>query len=347
MNRRGSLIRKKQQEEIHDRLDREEYLKHHGVKGMKWGVRRYQPYTKSNQRKGGEGGVFKGKFVGAHKKADAKKEERRVKASNAISKVNRKLDKKAGRFTEAHKKADAKNEASKQKVRDAKAREQEHAEKVWSGVKEKIAEKKAARKQQSVTITDKEGNKSTYIMSSEAAKKYKENAKKQGYKFEQKPVEKKSKKDKQSNKKEENKNKPYVVSEAEEKKQLEVMNKHYDSKTNTLDDEAFIKDWNENYASKFKSANAKTSTTKESGKTPKTPKGQQKVTVTDKDGVSSTYTMDASAAAKFKKKADEQGMKWEQEPVKKKKLKQSALIGELVNDQFLKHGIDLSERYGE
>ena len=34
----------------------ESYLEHHGIKGMKWGVRRYQPYPKGQENKG----VFKG-----------------------------------------------------------------------------------------------------------------------------------------------------------------------------------------------------------------------------------------------------------------------------------------------
>lgn len=42
-------------------------LKHYGVKGMKWGIRRYQPYQKGDGQKG------KGKFVGNIKKTAKRK----------------------------------------------------------------------------------------------------------------------------------------------------------------------------------------------------------------------------------------------------------------------------------
>ena len=66
MDRHRSLRRLKQQEEINKRRDREAQLRHYGVKGMKWGVRRFQPYQK------GDGP--KGKFLDKRKK---KKEARK------------------------------------------------------------------------------------------------------------------------------------------------------------------------------------------------------------------------------------------------------------------------------
>ena len=40
--------------------DYRDYLAHHGVLGMHWGIRRYQPYGIGYQRKGGESGKFVG-----------------------------------------------------------------------------------------------------------------------------------------------------------------------------------------------------------------------------------------------------------------------------------------------
>lgn len=59
MNRKESLKRMMDQEKINDRIIRESELRHHGVKGMKWGVRRFQPYQP------GDGQHGKGKVKGA------------------------------------------------------------------------------------------------------------------------------------------------------------------------------------------------------------------------------------------------------------------------------------------
>lgn len=56
----------------------EKYLKHYGVLGMKWGVRRYQPYPK--------GQASKGKFVGSTEKSKIKPTEDQMK--EAIKKHN-------------------------------------------------------------------------------------------------------------------------------------------------------------------------------------------------------------------------------------------------------------------
>ena len=44
----------------------EAYLEHHGIKGMKWGVRRYQPYPKGQESKG--------RFIGTNALTDREKQ---------------------------------------------------------------------------------------------------------------------------------------------------------------------------------------------------------------------------------------------------------------------------------
>lgn len=60
-----------------------DYLIHYGVEGMRWGIRRYQPYT-SNPRKDGKAG----KFLDIAKKNEVSS----LKVDRKISKLERKRD---------------------------------------------------------------------------------------------------------------------------------------------------------------------------------------------------------------------------------------------------------------
>lgn len=55
----------------------EEFLQHHGVKGMRWGVRRFQPYSKKSGKKG--------KFL--NKRRSAKKDTKRGSKGSTMSKT--------------------------------------------------------------------------------------------------------------------------------------------------------------------------------------------------------------------------------------------------------------------
>ena len=62
---------------------------HHGVKGQRWGVRRYQSYDVTGPRKGGKTGTEVG---------DAKSQDRRLyKESKKVSRVLTKIDKASGK----------------------------------------------------------------------------------------------------------------------------------------------------------------------------------------------------------------------------------------------------------
>lgn len=113
----------------------QEELKHFGVKGMKWGVRRHQPYQK------GDGP--KGKFIDAHKKADASKQARRDRTAAKRVSRGKVLDAKFSKFTDAHKKADDTKDARRAKqdsrLKAVKDREKAQGEDASSKVKEVIS----------------------------------------------------------------------------------------------------------------------------------------------------------------------------------------------------------------
>lgn len=57
--------------------EEDEELKHYGVPGMKWGIRRYQPYPDGSSRKG--------RFTGKKKTRSKKKNAKKVKPASEMS----------------------------------------------------------------------------------------------------------------------------------------------------------------------------------------------------------------------------------------------------------------------
>lgn len=67
----------------HDDISDDNYLAHHGIKGMHWGIRRYQPYPAGHKG---------GKEVGEAAISEVKEKKAIKKTANAYYKVKRKID---------------------------------------------------------------------------------------------------------------------------------------------------------------------------------------------------------------------------------------------------------------
>ena len=154
-------------------------LKHYGVKGMHWGIRRYQPYT-SNPRKDGKGG----KFLGNKPKAKLVKDKKgsigltaalSVTAAAAGITAMKKVAEKR-RTKNAAKKREEQTIIDKQKAKDGveymKQKLPENAQKDIQKAASKLADAENKMDDLYWTIEDGRATKDTWKKYDEAQKKY-------------------------------------------------------------------------------------------------------------------------------------------------------------------------------
>ncbi len=86
VDKKGKLVKISDQDAKHEAVSLyDEYLKHYGVLGMKWGIRRYQPYPKGQGHKG----TFLGKKKKQYAKASENKKKYQQKKRTALKEVKK------------------------------------------------------------------------------------------------------------------------------------------------------------------------------------------------------------------------------------------------------------------